>query len=219
MCLALLVALSATGAGYAMWEKELLIDGTVETGEVNAEWTTAFSNDDGIVDDGAKDADDDGACVALSGDSSCDPSDEYAANATPRYDKDVADCIVTGAGEQTIEVTLVNAYPSYYPTVIFDIDNTGTIPVKIQAIEYSVDGGGSWQTLDPCVYITITLWPGIKIVIAIVHTWGVTIGQQIDPGESAQGFLSIHVEQDSDELASGSFMVRVHLVQWNEYTP
>ena len=46
--LALVIALGGIGVGYAMWDKTLYIDGTVNTGEVNAEFTAASGNDTGI---------------------------------------------------------------------------------------------------------------------------------------------------------------------------
>jgi len=49
----LLIALMVAGISYAMWDKTLFIDGTVMTGEVNAYFTTATSNDlPGTIDQG-----------------------------------------------------------------------------------------------------------------------------------------------------------------------
>ena len=49
----LMVALMAVGFAYAMWDKTLFIDGTVNTGEVDAYFTTATSNDPpGTIDPG-----------------------------------------------------------------------------------------------------------------------------------------------------------------------
>lgn len=183
LCLALLIALSATGAGYAMWDKELLIDGTVNTGEVDAYFTTAWTVEDPEVED-----------------------------------KDVGECLVTGIEAQTLAVTLNNAYPCYGCTVAFTVDNIGTIPVKVNAIEYSLDGGTTWVPWNSTVEITVELPFGLgKFVVAILHMHGIYVGDQIEDGESLPGSLYIHVEQESDELGTGTFMVRVHLVQWNEY--
>jgi hypothetical protein len=44
----LMIALMVAGLAYAMWDKTLFIDGTVNTGEVDAVFTTATCNDDGI---------------------------------------------------------------------------------------------------------------------------------------------------------------------------
>ncbi|MFC1864619.1 hypothetical protein ACFLYG_02185 [Chloroflexota bacterium] len=207
LCLAIVLALGTLGVGYAMWDKTLYVDATVETGEVNALWTEAFSNDDGVVTDSEKDDDDNGL----------DPKDVWLANDTPRYDKDVASCIVTGADTQEMTVTLNNAYPSYFPTVLFDFVNTGTIPVKIQAIEYSVDDGATWVPWDGTLWVVIKVFGATWKIWILAHPFGMHVGDQIDAGQAVQGGFHLHVEQDSDELQDGSFKVRVHLVQWNEY--
>jgi len=206
LALALVLALGVLGVGYAMWDETLAVEGIVHTGEVSAVWTEAFSNDDGLVSNPAKDADDGGL----------DPRDYWVANGTPRYDKDAAMCIVEGSGTQEMRVTLANAYPSYHPTVIFSIDNTGTIPVKLQAMEYSVDDGTTWNSWNGTIKITVKLF-GLKVVISVLHCLGVHVGDQIEPGGSAQGQLAMHIEQESEEGASGSFRVRFNLVQWNEF--
>lgn len=45
---ALMIALMAVGFAYAMWDKTLLISGTVNTGEVNAEFQNIVCSDTGI---------------------------------------------------------------------------------------------------------------------------------------------------------------------------
>lgn len=108
ICLALVMALGALGVGYAMWDKTLFIEGTVNTGEVNALWTSAF-NFDGP---GEKDLNFDGS----------------------RKDKDVGETIVTGVGTQTLVITILNGYPCYFNDIEYHFQNTGTVPVKIQSI-------------------------------------------------------------------------------------
>jgi len=39
LCLLVLLALGSAGAGYALWSETLYINGTVNTGHVDAEWT------------------------------------------------------------------------------------------------------------------------------------------------------------------------------------
>jgi hypothetical protein len=53
--LALVLALGVLGVGYALWDKTLYIDGTVNTGEVNMEILSVASDDVGI--DPGKDKD------------------------------------------------------------------------------------------------------------------------------------------------------------------
>jgi len=158
----LMIALMVVGISYAMWDKYLYIDGTVNTGEVDADFTDAYCDDTGI---------------------------------DPGYDKDVGSCTVTGIGTQTLTVTVDNGYPSYRCRVDYEINNIGTIPVKIQAI-----------TLDN---------PNTEITVTVT---GITVGDQIDPGFGFWGDLEIHVEQSAAELATYTFSLTIYLVQWNEYT-
>jgi len=165
LCLALVLVLGTMGVGYAMWDKTLFIDGTVNTGEVNAIFTTASCDDTGI---------------------------------DPGHDKDVGSCTVTGAGTQTLTITITNGYPCYECTVNFTVDNTRTIPVKVQTL--SAPGAPSQITVS---------WTGL------------TVGQQIDPGQDVPGDIHIHVEQSALENQTDvyTFTAEIYLVQWNEYTP
>lgn len=161
ICLALVLTLGLMGVGYAMWSKTLDISGTVNTGEVNAIFTTATCTED--------------------------PEAEG---------KDVGSCEVLGAGTQTLTITITNGYPCYGCTVDFTVDNTGTIPVKVQSL--SAIGAPSEITVN---------WTGL------------ICGTQIEPGMSAPGDIHVHVEQSAAELATYTFSAEILLVQWNEYTP
>jgi hypothetical protein len=94
----------------------------VTTGDFNADWDTASTNDPlGTLD----------PCTALN------PNDcAYPA-------KDVGRCEVTGEGTQNLVVTITNAYPSYECTVTAAVTNTGTIPFNVL-----VDGSSSDPELD-----------------------------------------------------------------------
>jgi hypothetical protein len=48
LLLVVVLALGALGVGYAMWDKTVYIDGTVNTGEVDATFTDAWCSDTGI---------------------------------------------------------------------------------------------------------------------------------------------------------------------------
>jgi len=130
--LAVALCLAITGAGFAMWDKTLHIEGTVNTGEVNAVWTSAFNFDP--------------PAPPVSLDPNLDGT---------RKAKDVGSTTVTGVGNQTLVVTVNNGYPSYFNDIQVEFNNTGTIPVKIQSINitpigfalasaYGADDGPIW---------------------------------------------------------------------------
>lgn len=128
LCFLILLALGSTAAGYAMWDKTLYIDGTVNTGEVNMEILSVASGDpSGFVDPGK---DKDVGCTTAT----VDP------------------------GKQSVTVTVENGYPCYEVYVHFTAHNNGTIPVKLQDIIVNnasacitVQGWDSMgEQVDPC---------------------------------------------------------------------
>jgi hypothetical protein len=205
----LVLALAMLGVGYGLWSKLLLINGTINTGTVDAVFYEAFTDDDGAVDNPDKDAGDVGKTTPcpLFGDSSCDPK-AFGPN-PDRYDKDVGECVavIDELDAQKLHITVTNGYPSYYCTVWYDIWNNGTIPVKIQSL-----------TVVPNNFTN-----GVEVTVGLSK---LSCGQQIDPGEKvgdlpptnlAQGDVHIHVEQAAAQEASYTFDAQLLLVQWNEF--
>lgn len=230
--LVLVLVLGSLGIGYAMWSKTLTITGTVTTGTVDAEFTAAFTDDDGTVDNAAYDGTD-GADVG-------DP-DASGYNVS-RKDKDVgSSSAAVGADLQTASITVENAYPCYYTTAFFSIHNSGTIPIKVQVWEehcdvdhwVSFDSGVTWEfrpastwyPVEPCIpkhiiFADATADPDLFVDPDLtVHITTLEIGTQIDPSDTVWCDVDIHVEQGADQLATYTFNERVQLVQWNEYTP
>lgn len=116
---ALTVLVVALGAALAMWSETLMINTTVNTGEVDVKWSEWWCSDEGS-----------------------DPQGEGFSN---EEGKDVASCdvdveIMDEEGDVIkLLVTLNNAYPGYAVDVYLVVDNVGTIPVKLY--EYSIDIG------------------------------------------------------------------------------
>jgi hypothetical protein len=196
----LFIALASIGVGYGLWSKTLFIDGTVNTGSVNSIFFDPFTDDDDVMNDVSKDIGDTGVCP-LYGDGSCDPA--ASGKNVARKDKDVGSCIakLDTQDSQILNVTINNAYPSYFCTVFFHIRNTGTVPVKIQSLGLK----GADITAG---YIT-------------GHWTEILVGRQIDPGEDfmVQGDLDLHVEQSAPQSSTLTLEGKIQLVQWNEYIP
>lgn len=193
----LVLALATLGVGFGLWSKLLLINGTVNTGTVDAKFALAFTDDDNKIDNPLKDAGDVGPCPAF-GAGSCDPK-AFGPNPA-RYDKDVGVCTAsldpTGT---TLTVAVKYGYPSYHCTLWFDILNSGTIPVKIQSLTLS--------------------HPGFTEDEVTVELSELACGQQIDPGKTQQGDVHIHVEQGAEQNHTYTFTSDLLLVQWNEFEP
>jgi hypothetical protein len=200
----LIVALASVGVGYALWSKTLHINGTVATGNVNAIFTKAFTDDDNGVDDGSLDSTDLDNCIGQPGGKfgtgSCDPA--ASGHNVLRKDKDVGICQaeITEEDDQIIEVTIDNAYPSYYCTVFFSFKNTGSIPVKI--------------------FTLAAVGPAITAGHVTAHWTDLQgVGQQIDPGATVSGDLDLHVNQSSPQGETLVLYGKIQLWQWNEFIP
>jgi hypothetical protein len=105
ICLTVVLALGSLGVAYALWSEELVIDSTVNTGEVNMEIVDITPNDPPGTIDPNHDKDV-GSVVA-----EIDPGDNQRAT-----------------------ITVTDAYPCYQGLVHFTVHNNGTVPVKLQAI-------------------------------------------------------------------------------------
>ena len=113
----------------------------------------------------------------------------------PGYDKNVADCtVITTPG--LVTVTITNGYPSYTCTIVGDIHNSGTIPIKLQNFVYTVPAG-----------ITVTPSGGF------INPYGV----QLEPSNTLVGDFKIHVEQSAEQLATYTFGIAATGQQWNEF--
>ena len=105
LVLLLLVSLAVVGVAYAMWDKTLTIEGTVNTGDVDAEWTFVSSGDPpGAIDPGY---------------------DKDVGELT---------CEIDGTDPQILHFTVNNGYPSYTADCEVEFNNTGTIPWIVEAI-------------------------------------------------------------------------------------
>jgi hypothetical protein len=195
----LIIALGAIGIVNGLWSKNLLILGTVETGDLNADWASVEVSDNGLD-----------PCTPGVNPNDCD----YPA-------KDVGSCeAVLGAppgpleefGDQVLTVTITNAYPSYECTVTAVIANTGTIPFNIISVSQA-DLSGNEEGIE-----LIGGPDGASCVLP-------DFPAQVDPGDTVEGEVSctIHVLQtaaqsgDPDGLTQTYyFVLNACVAQWNE---
>jgi len=213
--LAVVMMLAMLGVGYTLWAKSLYIQGTVNTGTVNAEFVDAFTDDDNMVNDEEKDSGDIGRCPLPQVDggpspTSCDPA-ASGRDPKPRYEKDVGQCfaMISADDPQLATVTLENAYPSYYCTAWFDIHNTGSIPVRVRAV--MIDD----MAVEPCQTNAFDL-DGDGLPDVEIHVTDIELCQQIDPSQTVQLDLDIHVLQEAPQDESLEFQAAVELGQYNE---
>jgi hypothetical protein len=213
----LALALAGLGVAYGLWSHTLVINGTVNTGNVDTRFTKSFTDDDNKVDEAALDFYDKGNCPIGSG--SCDPKEagpEPQSNTQHRSDKGFGVCTATiSVDGNTGTITLNNSYPAYYCTSWFDVKNTGSIPVKVARI--IVNG--------------LPVLPGVATSFDLNNADGdnnngtgadvaIRIGaidqcQQIEPGQTVRLYVAQNVLDAAPENASLSYIIRLQFNQWN----
>lgn len=167
----LLVMLASIGVVSSLWSKNLTVDGTVETGDLRVDWTSAVGFDD--------------ICTDFN----------------PLFDdcgvpKDVGKfvCEVDEGDAQILHFEASNTYPSYEADCEYHFTNTGSIPWIVRGAEIipgprltnCVDGPGAPLTIVlACRQLTIGYFDNV--------------GVQVDPGNQVTGSIKIHVEQEAEQ--------------------
>jgi len=172
------------------------ITGRMETCEFNDPFSWVVSNDNGAEETIAPYG------VTDPGDNGLDPSAPQAlGEPCARYDKDVSSTTAVLNDPFNITVILSNAYPCYYPTIFYGIENLGTIPGKIENI--IVDENAATPDVEDNI-------PELTVTVS-----GIYVGQEIDPGGEVTGDLDIHVEQSAAECHTYTIRVTIITVPWN----
>lgn len=232
LAIGLTIAVAVIGMGFGLWVQQLGVFKTVDTGNVALDYTLAFSNDDGIVTDPDFDADDnDGMLQVFDYNGSSSSADPLApgptvtstATSTARYDKDVGRCYaeVLGGESETGLITEDNVFPSYHCTVWFDIQNNGTVPVKVHKVTLNtsstatnVDPSGGPLALDiDDGDLDASNSTGADLTVDVSD---IALCQQVDPGSSVRFTVDQHVLEEAPPGDTLSYKVDVDVAQWNE---
>ncbi len=213
----LLIAASITGAS-ALWYKNMNVDVTVSTGELDWEFynNTVFNSD---------------PCHDNLGnnmtwpDTNAFPPDfnpEIAPEGKDVGCTDVGLLDTDGDGDyDTLNVTLANVYPYYTTEIDFRVINIGTIPLKVWRIVVQLDNGTSYEFTEANpntvenegLYLDLN-GDGQHDVIML---WGDNFGNQLETGQRADISLTIIVLQEAPQNATLHFQIGLDAVQWNEY--
>ena len=159
LALALVLALGSLGVAYAMWYEDLFIEGTVATGELDADLI--------IV-------------------------DYYEVG----DDKDVAWAEASVVGK-TLSWTVHNAYPGVEYWLVFEIYNSGTIPLHVCGFNYDISNVGPGASLGYCGPSPL----------------------QVHPGESVVSCVVVLLDNDAAQGATYTFTFDYVVVQYNEACP
>lgn len=185
LSIVLIIALGFCGVGYAQWNHTLQAQGTVEVDDCWVEFDSYQSNDSGEAKD-------------------------------PGYTKHVASTEVEikrgykrcwcwcFSRQNTLVVTVENAYPSYQPTVDFWIKAYSRYhPAQLVCMKINgtpVAAGEEFPLYDD----------ESRVVLVVT----VNPPQTIGPCHCEKGDITIHVEQDADECHTYKFTVTMYYSFW-----
>jgi hypothetical protein len=255
LVLVIVLALGTLGVGYAMWYDTVQVVTTVHTGTLSVAIVDQKSNDPpphGTAAGGGwftGSLDPAGPHVPLPGgggwllfarNSPPTPSSGWSWSGT-RYPKNVASANCTFT-EDTLTITIDNAYPSYGPDIAFAIQNTGNIPVKVYSIKLT-SVTTPQGTFPMNVDVDSDLANGLSFLVgndgSVTPHYGPypdgfddnyaftivlsstpgsipMLGAQIEPGMGLAGDVGIHVAQDAVQGAQYSFTIVFTFANWNE---
>ena len=199
-----MIGLASLSVGYALWSKTLTITGTVNTGNVDAEWSL---HNPWYWDEQLGYDTDDGGTLGVT--PPCTEGSDPGC-------KNVSDikCVITG---DTLNVTITNAYPSidYYCNI--DVTSTGTVPIHLENVTLTKPTAGvdpdhfDFEIVDdPDQGDNTTAYSGA------LGDW--LICEQLHINDSAYGILHVHFDNESGIMPGDvvTFSGTVLLVQWNE---
>jgi len=186
----LMIALGVAGFAYAHWSETLYLNGTVNTGSVCAEWS--FSAE--LINN---------------------TKPEYGPVATITYafsDSDQDGC------NDTLTVTLNNAFPSLTVKGMIDVHNCGTIPIGIYDYNWTITDPKGVASAVELVNVDFYLKApnGTKYPITMdIEEWIEEVNQ-IDPGWSLVCEFEIHFTQALPENATATISAWIEFCNWNE---
>jgi hypothetical protein len=229
----LILALATVGVGYGLWAKTVTIRGTVNTGELNVALSVEEIDESRDFDawycpNGGgysigKDCDADGN---LDDDLEYEDKDWVAScDAVPVDNGEYPD--LENEGPQGMLVTIENAYPSFNCFIQWNVENTGTIPVKVKHPRVYAWTGTEWEELGPGFLLGGNYgWDGEEYIYHL-NSWPPTIGDetcylngtQLERGEIALCNLHFHLGQLAEMDETYYFKVEAFVHQWNEAVP
>jgi len=229
--LAVVLALGAMGAALAQWNETLTVNGTVDTGELDVEFSAQKSNDDGDQNDPCE-------CGAWTEHTNAHDSSGWTWTGTRYlYNAGSTTCALTKEGStdphddgmNTMTITVDNAYPCYYGNVAFTIDNIGTIPVHIESIKLISLSKDStpYILVTPRDLVVCDTWyidydaPRVEITPSAgddfsIHLSGeLAVCQTIPVNGAMFGDICIHVEDGAEESTTYDFTIEIVVTQFN----
>ena len=232
LCLALVLALGSLGIGYAMWSETLTVTGYVGTGWVDVNFHSQYDND--INSNDPMEAGSWSGFVAGTPVWSGARGNKNVASTTSSFTW----AIKPSTDGNFATLTIANGYPCYWGSVVWDVQNDGSIPVKLHSVnlvELSRNAQSVWTGSIPLdigtLYFVDTAPPNIDETLDAGDDFSFILSEkwtdQIDPVSmvgalhNGLGYLdvTVHVEQDAEQKMNYDFVIEYVFANWNEPEP
>ena len=174
LAVGLLGILATIGVVNGLWSKNLVVEGVVQTGDVNIEWHNPTCTDRNPWQDP----------IGL------DPAEPPTTIDGEYKGKDVGWTVgtINAADDQVLDLEVHNSYPSYMVDCELEFQNTGSIPVNFTG--YDFGWSPNLTGCDESVVSNFYVLDCDQITVVVPNHLG-----QVDPGDLETGSFKLHVEQ------------------------
>jgi len=225
--MALVLAMGTLGIGYAAWTDEIVIKGTVNTGNVDIEvidhsntliWKVAES--EGLPGNiYVQRTWDNPGTDRVSDKDPANPVDAFPNAPHPPGTAGVdpvATADASSAGDDAISITIANAFPLKALTADFLLHYAGTIPVKVTVSELGFKDDVNDPDADIAPYVTIKYFES-DITGRVGDEITVQVGDQWHYCEYILIQITVELPQNDTLMGqSGTIDGKITVKQWNE---
>jgi len=196
--LTLFTVFAIVASAIAMWSDTLKINATIETGDVDIEFTGTPRIFEGA-----------------------EYGKPWVANCTAELVEVQNEDSGNPAGNNDLELVIKvdNAYPCYYCKVSdVNVKNTGSVPVKLFVTVYA-NNTKCVRKEDPWLgqyYYGCDVDGNREDDIVLWGCFTSLEGVQLEPGGSISFTVDMHVEQDAEQSSTYTIEILIKGIQWNE---
>jgi hypothetical protein len=137
IAIVVVLALGIIGVGYAAWSQSITVSGTANVGSFGVKFENAASNDAGTANDPSS-----AGAWTFSG-TGVPPYTWSGTNLSQNVASTTGVITSVTKTNDTLTITLTNAYPGYYGSIAADVLNTGSVPVKMTVVQSAVTPSGT----------------------------------------------------------------------------
>ena len=205
----LMFALSVAGFAYAHWTDVIYINGTVEMGSLTFGFTKLVLVEDGKMD----------YWKNVFDYNVIKPEPKPVGEVTAWLDEEYTDVHSQKTVYKKLWINITNAYPEYVAQVTYTLDNGGTIPLDVHMYCVVISTGDGltygWEDTDgdgknDCIVARNADGE------AVINIWFEPFFfGQIDPCNSVEQTIIIHLKQPAEECHTYKFEIMIHAEQWN----